>query len=93
MVRSIRKHLVSLNRKICKRLAIAGLFRDHCRNVSHGLGYVYSVVVVVAVVEVVVVVLVMLWLVVVVMLWLVVYCCEWEWVSRPLGSQPVQQGE
>jgi len=47
MVRSIRKHLVSLNRKICKRLAIAGLFRDHCRNVSHGLGYVYSVVVVV----------------------------------------------
>ena len=78
MVRSIRKHLVSLNRKICKRLAIAGLFRDHCRNVSHGLGYVYSVVVVVAVAEVVVVVVVvMLWLVVVVMLWLVVYCCEW----------------
>ena len=77
MVRSIRKHLVSLNRKICKRLAIAGLFRDHCRNVSHGLGYVYSVVVVVVVAEVVVVVVVMLWLVVVVMLWLVVYCCEW----------------
>jgi hypothetical protein len=41
----------------------------------------------------VVVVVVMLWLVVVVMLWLVVYCCELEWVSRPLGSQPVQQGE
>ena len=51
---------MSLNRKICKRLAIAGLFRDHCRNVSHGLGYVYSVVVVVAVAEVVVVVVVML---------------------------------
>ena len=59
---------MSLNRKICKRLAIAGLFRDHCRNVSRGLGYVYSAVVVVVV---------MLWLVVVVMLWLVVYCCEW----------------
>ena len=68
---------MSLNLEVCKRLAIAGLFRDHCRNVSHGLGYVYSVVVVVAVAEVVVVVVVMLWLVVVVMSWLVVYCCEW----------------